>query len=137
MKCSKCGTEFSSNFCPHCGKKAHKPTSWPKVRANFSITNIIIGFIFLLAILKSDGGISGNTRMLASAWFLLVTGIVGFIGKRNKCLTIISIVFYSLGILYNLVMTFQLASHIYIVVFMTVFLTLTCVSLKDSKSFIK
>lgn len=137
MKCTKCGTEFTSNYCPNCGKKAPYKTPWAKIRAGFSITNITIGVFFVMTILLSEGGITNNTRMMTSAWFLLVTGIIGIIGKQNKGLTITSIVFYSLGIFYNLVMTFQLASHIFFVIIMTVFLTLTCVSLKDTKSFTK
>lgn len=139
MKCQKCGSEHANNYCPNCGTKSAPlaVSKWAKMRFAFGITNLVVGLYFLFTILSSEGGIDNNTRMMVSAWFFSMTGLIALIGKQSKGLTITSIVFYSLGILYNLIMTFELASHVYLVIIMTVFLTLTCVSLKDSKSFKK
>ena len=137
MKCTKCGIEFNSNYCPNCGQKfvANAPSKWIKTRFAFGITNLSLGVFFMFTIFSSEGGLATNTRTMASACFFVMTAIITIIGKQSKGLTITSIVFYSFGILYNLTACFIVPGHILLVIIMTVFLTLTCVSLKDKTSF--
>ena len=112
-----------------------KPSRWIKVRKAFGITDLSIGIMFFLMIISSDGGIENNSRMMATSWFLVWCGILQLIGTHRKGFTIASIVFYSLGIIFNFVCMFQYAAHFFIVVIMTVFITLTSVSLSDKTSF--
>ena len=161
--CKHCGEQIDADcvVCPKCGKQVEQlsasyntnynnyypnhdqksivnaPSKWIKTRFAFGVTNLSLGIFFMSVIFSSEGGLANNPRMLVSAWFFITTAIITIIGKKSKGLTITSIVFYSFGILYNLMACFIVPSHIFFVLIMTIFLTLTCVSLKDYRSFIK
>ena len=65
MKCTKCGVEFNSNFCPNCGKEAqkyaqHSDTAKPK--KEFSPLSVILwclvslaGVLFLMFVISTLG----------------------------------------------------------------------------------
>lgn len=106
-----------------------------KMRRAFGITDVVIGFVFLVMILMSDGGIENNSRMMTVSWFLVWTGGLGILGARKFGITVASIVFYSLGILYNLSCIMLYPAHVVIATMLIVFLILVCVSLADKDSF--
>ena len=142
IKCPSCGAEIDNSvsvYCNICGKKISNnlKNGWVKMRKAFGITDLVIGIMFFTMIISSDGGIQNNSRMMGTSWFLICCGILQLIGYHRKGFTIASIVFYSLGIIFNFVCMFQYAAHFFIVVIMTVFITLTSVSLSDKTSFYK
>lgn len=108
-----------------------------KMRMAFGITTLIIGAIFLIMILTSDGGIENNSRMMAVSWLLFWSGGLGILGANKFGLTIASIVFYAIGILYNLSCVMLYPAHMVIAIMLIVFLVLICVSLADKASFKK
>lgn len=66
MKCTKCGTEYETKFCPNCGMTTEEQLPKPNILPNnapkkktgcLKIGLIVIGVIFLLAII---GSIFGN-----------------------------------------------------------------------------
>lgn len=148
INCPECGKEISdkATACPNCGfpvKNAStnipKPTTshynFIKMRTGFGITDLSLGIMLLIMVLQSEGGVANNSRIMGTSWFFIITGILCIIGKQNKGFTIASIVFYSLGIIYNLAMSFKVIAHFLFVIIMIVFLTLTAVSLSYRNSF--
>lgn len=108
-----------------------------KMRMAFGIVDMAIAIMFLAMILSSEGGIENNSRMMGVSWLLTWCGILQILGRHKKGFTIASIVFYSIGILYNLACVMYYPAHMVIVIFTTVFLILTSVSLADKASFYK
>lgn len=106
-----------------------------KMRLSFGIVDIVIGLIFISMVLQSDGGVSANSRVMGMAWFLSVTGIISIIGMRRKTITIISLIFYVLGIVYNIVMSLQNVAHLFIVLLSIAFAVCTFISLIMKQDF--
>lgn len=100
-----------------------------KMIRGFGITDLFISFIFLLAVSTSEGGFPENTRIVAMAWFLLWCGIFNTFFCKKKWAAIVSIVFYSIGIVYNFLCGFLYPAHFFIMAFMIVFLVLISVNL--------
>lgn len=109
---------------------------WTKMRMGFGIADLTIGIMFLAMILTSDGGIENNSRMMGTSWFLIWCGMFSFLGKRKRWATITSIVFYSIGILYNISNSIYYPAHLLIALMMIVFLILTSISLAMKDSFL-
>ena len=114
-----------------------KTNRWVKMRKAFGITDLAIGVMFFLMIISSEGGIQNNNRMMGTSWFLLWCGGLQLIGTHRKGFTIASIVFYAIGIFYNLSFIASYPAHLILAVLMTVFLILTSVSISDRASFYK
>nr|DAE38071.1 MAG TPA: hypothetical protein [Bacteriophage sp.] len=110
-------------------------TKKAKMRLAFGITDLVIGVMFLALILTSKGGIENNSRMMCVSWLLVWAGGLGVLGTKKKGFTIAAIVFYVLGILYNLVCTMLYPAHIIIAAMLIIFLVLICISLSDKESF--
>ena len=110
---------------------------WTKMRKAFGITDLVIGIMFFLMIISSDGGRENNGRMMGTSWFLLWCGGLQLIGLRRKGATIASIVFYTFGAMYNFACISQYPAHLVIVIIMTAFLILTAVSLDYDENFNK
>ena len=68
MKCSKCGQEFTGNFCPKCGtpiRQAQQPAGWnqaapspgqgPKKKGGFKWWYILIGVVALALVVSVFG----------------------------------------------------------------------------------
>lgn len=108
-----------------------------KMRMAFGIVDMAIAIMFLAMILSSEGGIENNGRMMGVSWFLIWSGMSQILGRHRKGFTIAAIVFYSMGILYNLACVIYYPAHMIIVILTVVFLVLTSVSLADEASFYK
>lgn len=163
INCPECGKKISdkATACPSCGypikehpeeksqtnlptpKKCEYPSKtgaepqWAKMRRRFSIVNLAIGFFLLAAVLRSKGGIYGNQRIMISSFLSIAVGIVAFEGFRNARLTIVSIVLYSIGILYNLLAATVAPGHLILATIHIIFLILTSVSLSKGNTFEK
>ena len=98
----------------------------------YGITDLIIGILLFLVIITSDGNIAGNMRMMGAAWFFLCCGVLHMLGLRKKEYSFICIIFYLIGILFNLLFSSMIFAHIIIVILMIVFLVSSVAYLKKS-----
>lgn len=140
IKCPSCGAEIDNSvsvYCNICGKKISNnlKNGWVKMRKAFGITDLVIGIMFFLMIISSDGGIENNSRMMMTSWFLIWCGILQMLGIHKRGFSIASIVFYSIGAIYNIFCILYYPAHLIIVIMMLVFLILTSVSMTDRTSF--
>lgn len=155
IKCPECGKKISDSayVCVICGYPIEKldinksgkvclknvteinKTNWVKIRMGFGIATLAVGIMFLLMIMTSKGGIENNIRMVGTAWFLLWCGFLGILGKRKRWATILSVVFYSIGILYNMIQSIFCTAHLFVALIMIVFLIFISISLTDRKGF--
>jgi ribosomal protein L37E len=86
MICPECGKEVSdkSKACVHCGfpmsgqKPVHK-NKWSTMRKSFGIADLVIGIMFLIMILSSEGGIANTSRMMGASWFFIWCGILSLL----------------------------------------------------------
>lgn len=122
IRCPECGSAISDEAvkCLTCGypiaKKMNKKRKiqWTKLKV-VSMISFFLGFMFLTAILKSEGGIEGNTRMMIASWFFLMAGICGLLGYQSMSIAVASVVLWFAGAIYNIIAMTILPSHIIMV----------------------
>lgn len=139
MICRFCKREVSEDeiFCKYCGRdlKVRKNKN-SAMRKKIGIADFLISAFFIFLIIKYGSGFDKNTRIIAMCWFLLWCGILNFFGKRNKIATIISLVFYVAGILYNFSCgILYYPAHFIISFIMAVFFALIAIGINDKNSF--
>lgn len=154
--CHLCGKEVQDNqkFCPGCGypinmdwkkqepipaqKKVLKDrpeNGWANMRKGFGITTLVVGIILFL-IVNLRGELEKELLPFnSSSLFLIISGILQLIGVYKKGLTIATVVFYSIGVFYNII-HFNAPTLLLVALLNTVFLILTAVSLTQKESFI-
>lgn len=156
ITCRLCGKEVQDNqkFCLGCGypikmdwkkqesiptqKKVQndKPESgWANMRKGFGITTLVIG-IMLFLIVNLQGELTRDLLPFnSSSIFLIISGILQLTGVYKKGLTIATIVFYSIGVFYNII-HFIAPMLLFVAILNIVFLILTAISLTKKESFI-
>jgi|GEM_PF-2500858 len=63
MKCTKCGTEFDSAYCPNCGRKAEKSNNALKIIIGLSVVLFVALAIFLIYWKSTEGTRKLNRAM--------------------------------------------------------------------------
>lgn len=136
MKCPNCNFEIKENskYCSYCGKFVGID-KYIKMRKCFSVIDFLLGLMFLIMILQSNGGIENNSRMMGTSWFFMVIGIVGFLGSKNKIITIFSLFLYGFAMIYNLFMAYEYIAHISLFLILLIFFIFICISFSSEKSF--
>ena len=127
--CDMCMTKFDLDLNYNEIKKEHKKS---KMRKSFAITNLILYIIIFIAVLTSDSGIDGNSRMAICSVLLFWCGFIQICGTKRKDFTIATIVLYSITIMYNIVMIPIkpiILGHILLAILEIIFLIFTSISL--------
>ena len=141
IQCPKCGKDVSdkAESCPRCGypiRKKREKNAWVKARMAFAIVNLVYGSHAFLMFMDIEGELAKDFSMAGLAGcFFLCCGILQLIGIRRRGFTIATIVFYSLGIMYNLIASLISPLNFCFASLMTIFLIFTAISLNDPKSF--
>lgn len=124
--CDICMTKLDLDLNYNQIKREHKKS---KMRKSFAITNLILFVLIFIAVLTSDSGIDGNSRMAICSLFLFWCGFIQICGTKRKDFTIATIVLYSITIVYNLIMIPVIPAHIIFVILESIFLIFTSISL--------
>ncbi|MCI5082771.1 MAG: DUF3667 domain-containing protein [Saprospiraceae bacterium] len=88
MECLNCGTEFDSNFCPHCGQK--------KSVKRYSLNNLVFSDL-PKAILNTDKGFLHNIKYLTITPKQFINDYLA--GKRKNAFKPIQFVFLTITVL--------------------------------------
>lgn len=117
-------------------EKSTISTKYTKMRKAFGIADLVIGCLTFLLILTSNEKIIGNMRIAGTSCFFIWCGVLQLWGLHKKSITITSIIFYFIGIIYNLFSAFMVPAHIVFILLMVVFLIFSSISLSDDKGFL-
>lgn len=143
IKCPECGKEVSdkANVCVSCGfplynmnfKHTKAETSkhtWITMRKAFGIVDLVLCLLLILLAIAINDGFFIYSRIVGTCWFLACSGILNTFWSSGKWSTIISMVFYFFGVLYNLISAFETEVYLLIVVMSINFLAFNLISLK-------
>lgn len=154
IKCPECEKLISEKAeeCPNCGFplsvqqvtviddceemtqiEFRKIESFVKIRFWFGVSCLFLAGLFFLIALDLEP--ERAQEMFSFSFYLIFTGLFGISGKRNKGLTITSVIFYSISVLCALSITFKYPECGIVLVVLSVFLILVCVSLSCKNSF--
>lgn len=108
-----------------------------KYLISISISLLLLGVLFFMMILTSNGGLNGNSRMAGASWFFIVSAIFGFVGYKFKGCAIAMVVLLYIGTAYNIVMTFEWKSNFLLAIISLVLAIVVNVKLGNEREIAK
>lgn len=125
---------FTSNHAILCSKNiTEEEHIMNKIGRIFGIIQVYYGIIIMLAVLDSNGGISGNIRVVGTAVLLIYTGIFSIIGMKNSGAFIASKIFYIISIIYNILNSYEYHVHLSVAGILFIFLIISNICSKPKK----